>query len=136
VSLIEDYAMIGDLQTAALVSRNGSIDWLCLPAFDSAACFAALLGGEDAGFWRIAPQDAGDCTERSYRTDTLILESLWHTDDGTVRLIVGVPQRLQDQGVRAVEPFGAVACVLGRDPPEPGVLAAEQIGRASCRERV
>ena len=93
MSLIEDYAMIGDLQTAALVSRNGSIDWLCLPAFDSAACFAALLGGEDAGFWRIAPQDAGDCTERSYRTDTLILESLWHTDDGTVRLIDAMPPR-------------------------------------------
>ena len=59
---IEDYALIGDLQTAALVGRDGSIDWLCLPRFDSAACFAALLGDEDNGRWRIAPLDAGECT--------------------------------------------------------------------------
>jgi GH15 family glucan-1,4-alpha-glucosidase len=104
VTLIEDYAMIGDLQTAALVSRNGSIDWLCLPAFDSPACFAALLGGEDCGSWRIAPEGAGDCTERTYRTDTLILESLWHTDDGTVRLIDAMPPRGQAADVvRIVE---------------------------------
>jgi GH15 family glucan-1,4-alpha-glucosidase len=104
MSLIEDYAMIGDLQTAALVGRNGSIDWLCLPAFDSSACFAALLGGEDAGFWRIAPAGAGDCTSRSYRGDTLILESVWNTDEGTVKLIDTMPPRGQAADVvRVVE---------------------------------
>ena len=104
MSLIEDYAMIGDLQTAALVGSNGSIDWLCLPAFDSPACFASLLGGADAGFWRIAPAGAGECTERAYREDTLILESVWRTDHGSVRLIDTMPPRGQAADiVRIVE---------------------------------
>src|SRR5712692_5846372 len=63
-SPVEDYALIGDTHTAALVGRNGSIDWLCLPGFDSGACFAALLGGEEHGFWRIAPVGAADCVVR------------------------------------------------------------------------
>ncbi|MEV0096366.1 glycoside hydrolase family 15 protein [Streptomyces sp. NPDC050738] len=101
---IEDYALIGDLQTAALVGRNGSIDWLCLPRFDSAACFAALLGDEDNGHWRIAPTDATACTSRRYRGDSLVLESLWETRTGTVRVLDFMPQRDQAPDViRIVE---------------------------------
>lgn len=95
-ALIEDYAIIGDLQTVALVSRSGSIDWLCLPRFDSSACFAALLGDEDNGNWRIAPAAArhGEpCTHRSYRDGTLVLESVWETRDGTAKVIDFMPQR-------------------------------------------
>ncbi|WP_432936360.1 trehalase-like domain-containing protein [Kribbella sp. CA-253562] len=90
---IESYALLGDLQTAALVGDNGSIDWLCLPRFDSPACFASLLGGEDAGFWQLAPEGAGSCTRRRYRGDSLVLETEWDTPDGTVRLIDTMPPR-------------------------------------------
>ncbi|MEU1089729.1 glycoside hydrolase family 15 protein [Streptomyces sp. NPDC005576] len=93
---IEDYALIGDLQTAALVGRNGSVDWLCLPRFDSGACFAALLGDEDNGHWRIAPEGttASDtCTRRGYVDDSLVLETFWETPTGTVKVIDFMPQR-------------------------------------------
>ncbi|MFF7810335.1 glycoside hydrolase family 15 protein [Streptomyces sp. NPDC007945] len=90
---IDDYALIGDLQTAALVGRDGSIDWLCLPRFDSAACFAALLGDEDNGHWRIAPQGAGTCTSRRYLDDSLVLETRWETRTGTVKVTDFMPQR-------------------------------------------
>ncbi|MDX2294754.1 MULTISPECIES: glycoside hydrolase family 15 protein [Streptomyces] len=90
---IDDYALIGDLQTAALVGRDGSIDWLCLPRFDSAACFAALLGDEDNGHWRIAPTGAGTCASRRYAEDSLVLETLWETRTGTVRVTDFMPQR-------------------------------------------
>ncbi|WP_333769518.1 glycoside hydrolase family 15 protein [Streptomyces sp. IBSBF 2435] len=90
---IEDYALIGDLQTAALVGRDGSVDWLCLPRFDSAACFAALLGDEGNGRWRLAPLDADQCSERSYRGDTLVLDTVWHTPAGTVKVTDFMPQR-------------------------------------------
>ncbi|MEU6461713.1 glycoside hydrolase family 15 protein [Streptomyces sp. NPDC046976] len=93
---IEDYALIGDEQTAALVGRDGSIDWLCLPRFDSGACFARLLGGPDHGHWRIAPGTAADeatCTRRAYRPDTLVLDTEWDTPDGTVRVTDLMPQR-------------------------------------------
>ncbi|WP_329397708.1 glycoside hydrolase family 15 protein [Streptomyces melanogenes] len=93
IQRIEDYALIGDLQTAALVGRDGSIDWLCLPRFDSAACFAALLGDDDNGHWRIAPAGAGDCTRRAYLDDSLVLESVWETRTGTVRVLDFMPQR-------------------------------------------
>lgn len=91
--LIEDYALIGDTHTGALVRRDGSIDWLCLPRFDSAACFAALLGTRDNGRWLIAPE--GDITrvERRYRDGTLILETDLHTAEGAVRLIDFMPVR-------------------------------------------
>jgi GH15 family glucan-1,4-alpha-glucosidase len=85
-SRIEDYALIGDCQTAALVGRNGSIDWLCLPRFDSDACFAALLGNPENGRWLIAPQGTAK-TSRRYRDNTLILETTFETDEGVVRLI-------------------------------------------------
>ena len=79
---IEDYAVIGDLHTAALVGMDGSIDWLCLPHFDSASCFSRLLGDEDHGFWRIAPAGGPSdilATRRWYRPDTLVLETEFDT---------------------------------------------------------
>jgi GH15 family glucan-1,4-alpha-glucosidase len=92
--LIEDYAVIGDLQTAALVGKNGSIDWLCLPRFDSAACFAALLGDQENGQWRIAPAgNDGNCSRRSYIGNTLVLESVWETAAGAVKVTDFMPQR-------------------------------------------
>src|SRR5262245_22522138 len=89
--LIEDYALIGDLRTAALVGRNGSIDWFCPPRFDSEACFAALLGDEDNGYWRIGPADGSMATERRYRDGTLILESEFEVDGGRVRIVDCMP---------------------------------------------
>jgi GH15 family glucan-1,4-alpha-glucosidase len=91
--LIEDYALLGDLQTAALVGRDGSIDWLCLPRFDSPACFAALLHDDDAGHWRLAPAGGGPATRRRYRGDTLVLETEWDTPDGCVRVVDCMPPR-------------------------------------------
>ena len=79
---IEDYALIGDCQTAALVGRDLSIDWLCWPRFDSAACFANLVGTKDNGRWLIAPLDPGAKITRSYRGHTLILETTIETADG------------------------------------------------------
>ncbi|MFF3398607.1 glycoside hydrolase family 15 protein [Streptomyces sp. NPDC002659] len=90
---IEDYALIGDLQTAALVGNNGSIDWLCLPRFDSGAAFAALLGNKDNGHWTLAPKGAGPCTRRGYIGESLVLESVWETRTGTVKVIDFMPQR-------------------------------------------
>jgi GH15 family glucan-1,4-alpha-glucosidase len=90
---IADYAMIGDCETAALVSRDGSIDWLCWPRFDSDACFAALLGTPDNGRWKIAPRTEKFRVERQYRPDTLILETRFATDEGTALLIDFMPLR-------------------------------------------
>ena len=90
---IEDYALLGDLQAAALVSNTGAIDWLCLPRFDSPACFAALLDTRDAGHWTIAPVNGGPCTKRHYVEDTLILETEWTTPRGAVRVIDFMPPR-------------------------------------------
>ena len=90
---IEDYALIGDLQTAGLVGKDGSIDWLCLPRFDSAACFAALLGNKENGHWTMAPKGAGLCTRRGYVGESLVLESVWETRTGTVKVIDFMPQR-------------------------------------------
>jgi GH15 family glucan-1,4-alpha-glucosidase len=90
---IEDYALLGDLQTAALVSRTGSIDWCCFPRFDSGACFAALLGGPDNGRWLLAPTGEITKASRRYRHDTLILESVFATSEGTVRTIDFMPPR-------------------------------------------
>ena len=94
-ALIEDYALIGDMQSAALVSRDGSVDWLCLPRFDSPACFAALLGTERNGHWRIAPPASanGAKATRRYQTDSLILETDWQTPTGTVRVTDFMPPR-------------------------------------------
>ncbi|KWT61217.1 glucoamylase [Streptomyces albus subsp. albus] len=90
---IEDHALIGDLQTAALIGRDGSVDWLCLPHFDSAACFAALLGDRENGHWLLAPADSDARSERSYRGDTLVLDTVWHTGTGSVKVTDFMPQR-------------------------------------------
>ena len=90
---IDDYAMIGDCQTAALVSKDGSIDWLCFPRFDSAAVFASLLGSEEHGHWRIAPAEQGFQAERRYRKGTLILETTFTTSTGKATLIDFMPPR-------------------------------------------
>jgi GH15 family glucan-1,4-alpha-glucosidase len=90
---LEDYALIGDCETAALVGRNGSIDWLCWPRFDSDACFAALLGGPEHGRWRIAPADQNARVTRRYREDTLILETTFATAAGAVLLVDFMPPR-------------------------------------------
>src|SRR5689334_7819505 len=90
---IEDYALIGDFQSAALVARDGSLDWLCLPRFDSDACFAALLGDERNGRWRIAPQGGARAIKRRYHPETLVLETTFETEDGVVRLIDCMPPR-------------------------------------------
>jgi GH15 family glucan-1,4-alpha-glucosidase len=90
---IEDYALLGDLQTAALVGRDGSVDWLCLPRFDSGACFAALLGDERNGRWLLAPADQQAQPARRYLDDTLILETTWETEGGTVRVLDFMPPR-------------------------------------------
>ena len=90
---IEDYAMVGDLQTAALVGSDGSVDWLCFPRFDSPSCFAALLGSDSNGRWRLVPTSGGRCTRRRYRGHTLVLETEWETPTGAVRVIDCMPPR-------------------------------------------
>ncbi len=91
--LLEDYGLIGDLHTGALVGRNGSIDWLCLPRFDSGACFAALLGDERHGHWSVQPAVPVRRVRRRYRPGTLVLETMFETDEGTVRLTDCMPIR-------------------------------------------
>src|SRR5262245_39611479 len=96
---IEDYALLGDCHTAALVGKDGSIDWLCLPRFDSGACFAALLGTPDHGRWLIEPKSEQRRVTRRYRQDTLILETEFETDEGVVTLIDCMPPREQEPSV-------------------------------------
>ena len=98
-SRIEDYALIGDTLSAALVSRDGSLDWLCLPRFDSAACFAALLGSPEHGRWLLAPACAIRSLARRYRDDTLILETDYETADGAVTVIDFMPPRHEEADV-------------------------------------
>ena len=101
---IEDYALIGDCETAALVGRNGSIDWLCWPDFSSPACFAALLGTDEHGYWRISPAAEGWTVHRRYREKTLILETTFEDSHGAVRLIDFMPVRERNSDVvRMVE---------------------------------
>ncbi|MGC4065256.1 MAG: DUF5911 domain-containing protein [Polyangiaceae bacterium] len=90
-SRIEDYALIGDCVTAALVHRSGAIDWLCWPRFDSGACFAALLGTEDHGRWSLGPVLRNVRSTRKYRDRTLILETEYWDDDGAVTVIDFMP---------------------------------------------
>jgi GH15 family glucan-1,4-alpha-glucosidase len=101
---IEDYAFLSDTQTGALVSRDGCVDWLCFPRFDSGACFAALLGDRDNGRWSFTPEGEIKATRRRYRGDTLILETEIETAEGTVRLIDFMPPRGENPDiVRIVE---------------------------------
>ena len=92
-SRIEDYALLGDTESAALVGKDGSIDWLTVPRFDSPACFAALLGNEGNGRWQIAPASRVLRVERSYRPGSLVLETVFHTAEGSVALIDCLPPR-------------------------------------------
>jgi GH15 family glucan-1,4-alpha-glucosidase len=101
---IEDYGFLSDTESAALVGRDGSIDWLCLPRFDSPACFAKLLGSADNGFWHISPADAFCCTGRRYRGESLILETEFESSGGMVKVIDFMPPRDQfPDVVRIVE---------------------------------
>jgi GH15 family glucan-1,4-alpha-glucosidase len=108
---IEDYALIGDTHTAGLVSRDGSIDWLCLPRFDSPACFAALLGDRTNGRWLLAPAGGVREVRRRYQGDTLVLETEYRTDEGIVRVVDCMPPRQWDPDVTRV-----VEGVRGRVP--------------------
>ncbi|MER8182031.1 glycoside hydrolase family 15 protein [Kitasatospora sp. NPDC094015] len=111
---IEDYALIGDLQTAALVGRDGSVDWLCLPRFDSPACFAGLLGDARHGAWRLAPVGGAECTGRRYRQHSLVLESDWETPEGAVRITDFMPHRDRvPQLVRIVEGLRGEVAIRG-----------------------
>jgi GH15 family glucan-1,4-alpha-glucosidase len=111
--LIEDYALIGNNATAALVGRNGSIDWLCFPRFDSAACFAALLGSPEDGHWTIAPRAAQPKVTRRYREGTLVLETEFSTPEGTAVLVDCMDRRGAHQDVVRL-----VRGVHGRVPME------------------
>ena len=91
--LLEDYGLIGDLEAAALVGRTGAVDWLCLPRFDSASCFTALLGDDRHGRWLVAPAGEVQATSRRYRPGTLVLETDFETSEGAVRLIDFMPRR-------------------------------------------
>ena len=95
---IEDYGLIGNARTAALVGRDGSIDWLCLPRFDSPACFAALLGTADNGRWIISPAEPAE-TSRCYRKGTAILETRFETESGRVVVFDFMPAAANDQQI-------------------------------------
>src|SRR5437764_7085627 len=96
-SRIEDYALIGDCETCALVAQDGSIDWLCVPRFDSGACFAALLGKPEHGRWQIAPDGEGPCkVRRHYRPGTVVLETTFETDSGSATVIDFMPVRTRE----------------------------------------
>ena len=134
---IEDYALIGDCQTAALVGRDGSIDWLCWPRFDSDACFAALLGTEEHGHWRIAPRDPEARVTRRYRPNTLILETRFECSDGIVTLVDFMPMgEINSSVVRlVVGERGSEAEVSGRRSAarRPTCCPTAVLSRASSR---
>jgi GH15 family glucan-1,4-alpha-glucosidase len=111
MTAIEQYALIGDTQTAALVGDDGCLDWLCVPRFDGAACFAALLGDDSNGHWAIGPKSGARATRRHYRDGTLVLETEWDTPEGRVRLIDCMPVR--DEHIDVVR---IVEGVSGRVP--------------------
>jgi len=110
---IEDYALIGDCETAALVGRDGSIDWLCLPRFDSDSCFAAILGSSENGHWMIAPQASAQVS-RKYRDSTLILETTFETSEGVVCLIDFMPLKGMTSEVRTSSVIRIVVGISGR----------------------
>ena len=101
-SRIEDYAMLGNCRSAALVAKDGSVDWLCLPRFDSASCFAALVGTPDNGRWRIAPSDPDATCERAYIDGSLVLQTEWRTATGRARVIDFMPFDGDHSGVTRI----------------------------------
>ena len=122
-SRIEQYAMIGDTQTAALVADNGSIDWLCAPRFDSAACFAALLGDHRNGYWSITPAAGGRAARRRYIDGTLVLETEFDTAEGSVRITDCMPVR-----DRTVDIVRVVEGLSGRVPMEVSLVVRFDYG--------
>ena len=120
---IEDYGLIGDTHTAALVGRDGSLDWLCVPRFDSGACFAALLGSHDNGRWLLAPAGAGPATRRRYFDGTLVLVQEWDTASGTARVTDFMPPRQRRPRV-----FRRAECVSGRVEMETELLVRFEYG--------
>src|SRR4051794_4189080 len=103
-SRLEDYAVVGDCQTCALVGRDGSVDWLCLPRFDSPSCFAALLGTPEHGRWLLAPEGPAREVRRRYRDGTLVLETEFETDSGVAAVVDCMPGRARHPNlVRVVE---------------------------------
>ena len=137
---IEDYAVIGDLRTAAVVSVNGSIDWLCLPDFDSPACFAQLLGDESHGFWQLAPASGTGTARRKYREDSLVLETEFDTPTGTVRVTDFMPirethpqvMRLVDGVSGTVDMHMTLAVRFGYGSEIPWVTSTEGIVRLTA----
>jgi GH15 family glucan-1,4-alpha-glucosidase len=99
---IEDYGLIGNMLSCALVARDGSIDWLCLPRFDSDACFAALLGTPENGLWRISPLDEGATVSRRYRPGTMVLETTFETEEGATTIIDFMPIASDEEHVDVV----------------------------------
>ena len=106
---IEDYAVIGDCKTAALIGRNGSIDWLCWPRFDSAACFAALLGECENGRWLIAPKEEPIEVSRRYRSGSLVLETEFRTQTGSATLGFPLMRSARFDGLSIHGRFGTIA---------------------------
>jgi len=94
---IEDYALISDCRSAALLGRDGSIDWLCLPRYDSPSTFGALLGTEHQGRWLLAPRDAAASCERSYLGDSFILRTVWTTPTGTARCSISCRSAMHER---------------------------------------
>ena len=121
---IEDYAMIGDTESGALVGKNGSIDWLCAPRFDSPAFFAALLGTEGNGYWQIVPVGEVRRVQRRYRPGTLVLETEFETDEGAVRLVDCMPPR--DRHAHLIR---VVEGIRGRVPIQMGLAPRFDYGR-------
>jgi len=129
-SRIEDHGLIGDMRTAALVTKDGSIDWLCLPTFDSDACFAALLGTPNNGHWTIAPTAPIGEISRRYRKNTLILETDFITETGSVRLIDFMPPR---RGREHSQVCRSVRCIKGAMPMRSELSPRLAFGRAVPR---
>jgi GH15 family glucan-1,4-alpha-glucosidase len=127
---IEDHALIGDLRTAALVTKDGSIDWLCLPAFDSDACFAALVGTADNGRWTIAPTVPVREVRRRYRQDTLILETEFVTETGAVRLVDFMPPQRDREHSQVCR---SLRCINGTVPVRSEIVPRFAFGRAVPR---
>jgi GH15 family glucan-1,4-alpha-glucosidase len=130
VPRIEDHALIGDMRTAALVTKGGSIDWLCLPAFDSDACFASLVGTADNGHWTITPTVPVVEVQRRYRKNTLILETDFITEDGTLRLVDFMPPR---RGCEHSLVCRSVRCIKGAVPMRSELSPRLAFGRAVPR---
>ena len=132
-SRIEDYALIGDCESAALVARDGSIDWLCWPRFDSGACFAALLGTCDNGRWLLTPNAASPRIARRYRDGTLILETDFDLPEGAVTLIAQYGYKLLWALLAAIALNWFINCEVGRY----AVALARASSRASrtCRDQ-